>query len=104
MDLFERASFGELSPRVVDAFVTFNREHPEVYALFKRLSLELWGLGIRRYGVGAIFERMRWHEVVERGNRDYKLNNDWRAPMVRALILDEPRFAGFFETRKSKAA
>lgn len=104
MDLFERATFSELSPRVVDSFLEFNRENPCVYYLFKSLALELWDKGHRRYSVGALFERMRWHEVVEKGNREFKLNNDWRAPMVRLLLLDEPRFVGFFETRKSKAA
>lgn len=104
MDLFERSSFGELNPAIVEGFLTFHKEHPEVYALFQKLALELWAVGIRRYGAGAIFERMRWHEVVEKGNRDYKLNNDWRAPMSRLLILDYPQFADFFETRKSRAA
>lgn len=104
MDLFERSAFSELSPKVVDSFVTFHRDHPEIYRLFVKLTFELKTAGIRRYSVSAIFERMRWSEIVERGNRDFKLNNSYRSCLVRTALLEFPELNGFFETRKSKWA
>lgn len=54
----------------------------------------------RRYSADAILHRIRWHFVVERGNRAFKCNNNWTATLARWWLDRHPEFEGFFETRE----
>ena len=101
MDLFERAVFSDISPKVVDQFLTFHKENPEIYALFKRFAFEARAAGRKRFGAAAICERIRWHVAVERKNDDFKVNNNFRSCLARLMIFDHPEFADFFETRRT---
>lgn len=103
-DLFTRAIFGDIKPRVVERFLQYHKENPEIFQLFQRFANELWGAGIRHYGAAAIFEKIRWHVAVERRSDDFKLNNSMRSGYSRLLIFEDPKFSDFFKTRRSKVA
>jgi hypothetical protein len=72
----------------------------DVCASFERLALEVRGLGFKRYSADAILHRVRWHMHVERGNRAFKANNNWTAPLARWFLENHPEAAGFFELRE----
>lgn len=44
---------------------------------------------------------MRWHQHIERGNREFVCNNNWTAPLARWFMAKHPKHDGFFETRES---
>jgi hypothetical protein len=72
----------------------------DVCASFERLALELRGVGFKRYSADAILHRVRWHMHVERGNRAFKANNNWTAPLARWFLKNHREAAGFFELRE----
>lgn len=76
---------------------------PEVCVLFERLALKVWNTGYRHFSSDAILHRIRWEEKVEKGNREFKCNDHWTAPLARWFMANHPDKVGFFETRKLKA-
>jgi hypothetical protein len=66
---------------------------------FLSLALTAKRSGLRRYSSDAILHRIRWFEHVERGNREFKCNDHWTAPLSRWAMQTEPSLEGFFETR-----
>lgn len=72
----------------------------EVCLTFEKLALELLGLGFKRYSADAILHRVRWHWQVERGDRGFKANNNWTAPLARWFLARNPNAANFFELRE----
>jgi hypothetical protein len=77
--------------------------HPELYEAFRRFARQARDSGLKRYSADAILHRIRWHEIVEKGNGEYAVNNDWAAPLARKLMAEFPgEFGGFFETRKTR--
>lgn len=57
-----------------------------------------------RMGMKAIYERVRWEFGIRTDSQPYKLNNDFCSLYARALMENEPALAGFFETRRRRAA
>ncbi len=81
-------SFSDLNPKIVDHFESYNRDNPRIFRLFQH------------YGGKAIFERIRWHLEVEKGE-DFKINNSYISCYVRILIERDSSFKRFFEVRHS---
>jgi hypothetical protein len=80
-------------------FWTFHEINPKVYLLFNKFATEAALANRRSFGVGAIFERMRWFTTVETRGEEYKLNNNYRAYYGRLWMRDNPEHDGFFSTR-----
>ena len=57
--------------------------------------------GIRRTGIAAIFERLRWLYRLQTQGEEYRLNNTFRAYYARMVMERCPDLAGFFEVRSS---
>jgi len=74
----------------------------DVAMSFKRLADEVARAGFIRYSSDAILHRLRWQEHIERGNREFKINNDWSSQLARWYMANNPERKGFFETRKLK--
>jgi hypothetical protein len=74
----------------------------EVKNLFEQVTLKLHAEGWPRYSARAILHRIRWHFAVEKGDRDFKCNNNWTAGLARWCMERHPKLAGFFETRERK--
>ncbi len=84
------------------AFRAFHSANPEVYVLFKKYARQAARAGRKNFGVAMIWERMRWHTLVETQGDSYKLNNNHRAYYARMFMEEHPQHAGFFRTRRVK--
>ncbi len=90
---------------IQERFEEFHRANPAVYALLVRFAREAHAAGARGVGIGALWERLRWHVAVEvRSGDGYRLNNDYRSRYARLIAGEHPELAGLFETRKLRAA
>ena len=84
------------------SFNVFHRANPEVYKLFKKYALQAAQARHRHFGSKMIFERMRWHTMIETTDADYKLNNNYTAYYARLFMADYPEHREFFRTRRVK--
>lgn len=73
----------------------------DVAVMFEQLAMQINKSGFRRYSADAILHRIRWHYHIERGDREFKCNDHWTAPLARWFLDRHPALDGFFETRKS---
>lgn len=90
---------------IQEAFEEFDRLHPEVCTYLVALAFELYRKGWTHYGIGALWERMRWHFWIELDlGEDFKLNNNYRSRYARKIMTEHEELAGFFEVRELKAA
>lgn len=84
-------------------YQAFDQANPHVYWKLVEIAYEVAVKGKTRYGIGAIFERLRWISTFETVGDPYKLNNNFRAFYVRRVQEEHPELAGLFETRRSRA-
>ena len=77
---------------------------PEVCALFDRLALDLIKRGFDRYSADAILHQIRWQMHMMRGDRTFKCNDHWTAPLARWFMAKHPKHNKFFELRERAAA
>jgi hypothetical protein len=84
-------------------FWLFHQQNPKVYELFDRFALEAAKSNRSRFGVAAIFERMRWYTSVETKGEAYKLNDNYTAYYGRLWMRNNPEHEGLFSTRTLKA-
>ena len=79
----------------------------DIWNLFVAASDRLWDAGFRRYGARAVMEYIRFNEVVNKGNREFKINNNMQTALADGYMRLRNR-DGFFERRdhyaKSEAA
>lgn len=85
----------------LDAFLRFHRAHPEVYRMLVEKARQAKANGLKKYGIGALWEIMRW-EFAMRKAGEFKLNNNHRAFYARHIMAAEPDLKGFFELREQK--
>ena len=87
-----------------EACQVFHEEHPEVWELFVRFTLERIDRGFEHYGARAIMERVRWE--TNAGGEDPELTiNDHYAPFYARRFMGMHREHGeFFRTREQTSA
>tara|TARA_A100001035_G_scaffold24360_1_gene16359 strand:+ start:2510 stop:2854 length:345 start_codon:yes stop_codon:yes gene_type:complete len=79
----------------------FHVEHPQVWSLFVKFTLQMIDRGYKNYSVNAVFERIRWEiDAGGDGVNAFKLNNNYRAFYSRAFMRKYPQHDGFFRTRE----
>lgn len=71
----------------------------DVAEQFERLTFEAIRRGMSRYSADAILHRIRWFYQIERGDTEFKCNNNWTAVLSRWFMTKHPQYYGFFETR-----
>lgn len=86
-----RGTIGEQAAR-------FHDRNPGVYAFAVRLARFTKARGLAHYGIGAIWEVMRFKYLETHGDI-YKLNNNYRAWYARQIMASEADLAGFFSVR-----
>lgn len=86
------------------AFQRFHREHPQVFELFKGYAHEAKRSGLSHYSARAIIHLIRWHHHIERGDREFTINDHVSPYYGRYLAAQDPEFDGFFEKRRLKSA
>ncbi len=69
---------------------------------FEILAISVWRAGYTRYSSDAVLHRIRWHRHIERGDRDYKCNDHWTAPLARWFMAKHPDMP-LFELRTVKS-
>lgn len=83
----------------------FHDEHPEVWELFSKFTLNRIALGYKNYAVGAIWERIRWEtDGGGDGVAEFKLNDHYRAFYSRWFMEAFPEHNGFFRIRVQTSA
>lgn len=81
----------------------FHTEHPEIWDLFVKFTLELIGRGFKNYSAQhGVFAQIRWHtdKPDVDGQSTFKINNNYSAFYARAFMKAYPEHAGFFRTRE----
>lgn len=68
--------------------------------MFEKLTMKAKRAGMDKYSARAILHAMRWEEQVERGDIDFKVNNNYSARLARWLMKKRPGMLGFFNTRE----
>ena len=82
-------------------FLEYHTTNPHLYEAFKQVAFDAMNMGFSRYGANGIFEIIRWKRA-ERGDDEFKINNNF-APLFARLFTNEyPHHEGFFRMRKSK--
>jgi hypothetical protein len=84
---------------IADRFQLFTICNPHIYAMIRKIALDLKLTGHRRMGMKAIFERLRWLYAIQTKGDVFKLNNSFTSHYSRLLMEQEPELAGFFELR-----
>lgn len=74
----------------------------EVVTLFERLALQVAKAGHGRYSADAVLHQIRWTMHIERGDRDFSINNNWSSQLSRWFLAKHPELPKFFETREKR--
>jgi len=87
-------------PTIEDRFLSFDAANPHIFSRLKIIALNLRRSGRKKYGVKALFERLRWDgDVMTDAEDEYKLSNDFTALYARKLMREVPELRGFFSVR-----
>lgn len=73
-----------------------------VFDLFEQIAFSLYSKGWETYSADAILHRIRWHMRIDKGERDFKCNNNWTSTLARWCMKKNQQLHGFFETRELK--
>ncbi len=91
---------GILSDELDRKFWQYHHDNPHIYALIVKYAREVKAAGFTTYSINAIFERIRWHVLVETKSEDsFKMSNDHRSRYARLVMKKEPDLKGFFNLR-----
>lgn len=71
--------------------------------MFEALALKVAAAGFSKYSARAVMHRMRWEMNVEKGDREFRINNNWSAALSRWFMARHPELPEFFETRVQRA-
>jgi len=91
-------------PRTLSDFERYDKEHPEIWNLFVKITFKLIRRGKKHYGAKAVFEIIRYHRVIQYNDSEFKANNSYTAYYARKFMKMYPQYDGFFETRKAKVS
>lgn len=83
-----------------ERFEEFHQANPHVYREIVRRSLRLRRRGVKRFGMKAIFEVMRYDYALQTQGDEYKLNNNYTAHYARLVMAEVPELEGLFELRE----
>jgi hypothetical protein len=84
-------------------FLKFHRANPNVYDLFCKITFQAMQKGLQNFGVGAVFEIMRWETGVVKETSSQTLCNTYRAYYARLFELHHPTYTGYFRSKSSSA-
>ena len=101
-DLF---TYKQRSAKQQTAFEAYHAQNPDIWAQVVKYTKELIEIAGRTYGsADMVLHHVRFMTLLrERGDRAYKINNNWSAFYARLWDKEYPEYAGFFRQRRSKA-
>jgi len=98
---FNFATEGELKDPITMAFLSFHKENPHVYRMFRKFALQATGKR-KRFSARTIVEVMRWNtSIVTDDPEGFKINDHWIPYYSRMFERELPQWKGFFERRGS---
>jgi hypothetical protein len=93
-----------MTDQIAIKFEEFHNKHPWVYEKLKLLAFELRNAGVKHYGIGGLFEILRYQASLTSNDEEgFKLNNNYRALYARMLAKNEPALRDFFSFRLRNA-
>jgi hypothetical protein len=96
--------FSFTAPASQSDFEQYHERNPQVWAMFRRFTLEAIRAGRTRIGAKMIAERIRWETFIGPAEGDdFKINNNFTAFYARRFMAEHPEHAGIFQTRASRA-
>jgi hypothetical protein len=81
-------------------FAAFHRRNPHVYSKIKELVFLVQSRGKHKFGMMAIFNRIRWMSEFETVGDIYKINNNYQPYYARMLSVNEPTLSKMFQFRR----
>lgn len=83
-----------------ERFKAFHAANPHVYKALVKLALDLKAKGRTLYGIGTLFEVVRWHyHMTTKDDADFKINNNHKPYYARLIMLKESDLKDFFKIR-----
>lgn len=91
---------------IQERFEAFHADNPWVYTALVELIEFLRAKGVRKLGIGMLWEQLRWRVflVTHDANSGFKLNDHYRSRYVRLLVESNPHYADLFELRQLRSA
>jgi hypothetical protein len=86
-----------------EKFLQFHEENPHVYEGLSNLAKKALARGYETWGIGGMYEVLRWERHFGTTDPEFKLRNDFRAYYARLLIADGVVPEKFFRLRYSQA-
>ena len=92
--------YGDLT--IEERFELFHRHNPQVASALKKMAFGLREKGVKRFGMKALFEVLRYQSALTTSGDPYKLNNNFTAFYDRLLMERHPELDGFFLLREGR--
>jgi len=69
---------------------------------FVEMAYQVKEIGYKKYSAWTIINIIRWHEEIDKGNRNFKCSNNWMAHLARWTMEKYPDLDGMFNIRPMK--
>lgn len=90
---------------ITERFEEFSRDNPEVWRLFEMFTLQLIRAGKTRSSADFVLHRVRWTTTIETQTPEpFRINDHFASRYADRFHAAHPQHAGFFETRRRRAA
>ena len=101
------------APDWMALFIEFDRKNPNIYTLFKDLTLDRIERGFTVYGARMVYGHIRWDfdEPVKNTKSTHMPYDDYKDPIrlndshscfyARMFMHEEPQHEGFYRRRKT---
>ena len=77
-------------------------ENRHIYRKFVALALQAKDRGMEHWSARAVIQVMRWRmQIRERGDAQFKINNNYTPGLARLAMQQYPQLEGFFRCRDS---
>jgi hypothetical protein len=76
----------------------------DVRHLYEKIALRVASLGYTHFSSHAILHQIRWHYSVEKGDREFKINDHWSTELADWFMSKHPELPDFFERRFRKSS
>ncbi len=100
---YQEAFLKYLNTDLGNAAWKFDQNNPHVYSLFTRFAREVLGKGRGKFGIAAIWERMRWEMAFSTvDDKPFKISNNHKAYYARKIMSEFKAFEGFFNIKAAR--
>lgn len=89
---------------IQDRFEAFHQLNPWILGKLEAMTADCVDRGLRRVGIGMLFEVLRYEYGRATRGDAWKLNNDYRSRYARLLLERHPEWSSVFETRGLRSA